>query len=220
MQVEDIKTADDKFCFLMKQVLLGFKHGSVVYGNNSVDSDIDVIYVINSEYEDLLDDGFGQWFYQDGHYDYQFISENTWIKKIANQEIEVFEAFSLDKEDIVFGDMDKYRNMLSYDSWTMRQSLSARSNNSWAKSHKKMTVEADYDMYIAKKSLWHSIRIFDFGRQIAETGGKISDYTSMNRLWEEIRDCQSTDWEYYKKAYKPLYNQKRSEMVELCPKPV
>lgn len=99
----------------------------------------------------------------------------------------------------------------------LRHEISSKSNNSWAKCHKKLTVEED-EYYIGIKSLFHSIRIIDFGIQMASKG-EIYDYSSMNWLWEELQS-QYWTWEELKEKYKPLYNKKMSEFRVLAPKEV
>jgi hypothetical protein len=82
---------------------------------------------------------------------------------------------------------------------------------------KKLTVEKDYSPYIAKKSLFHSLRILIEGIQIAKYQ-KIIDYSQANYLWEEIVNNKVNDWSYYKEKYQPLYNKLNSEFRIYAPK--
>lgn len=63
---------------------------------------------------------------------------------------------------------------------------------------RKINNKKDYDFYKAMKSLFHSIRIFEFGKQIA-IFGKITNYQACNHIWHMISKETSTDWEYYHK---------------------
>ena len=73
------------------------------------------------------------------------------------------------------------------------------------KCKKKLEIEDSYNPKVAKKSLWHSLRIIDFGIQIISFG-KIEDYSSVNYLYSEIVESNQNKWDYFKKKYKPLYN--------------
>ena len=61
----------------------------------------------------------------------------------------------------------------------IRNSFSHVASNSFVKCKKKIEVEASYDPHTGRKSLWHSLRIVDFGIQILKHD-KIIDYSSVN----------------------------------------
>lgn len=77
--------------------------------------------------------------------------------------------------------------------------------------HKAKDRIIDGEIYRGVKSLWHSIRILDFFKQIIEKG-KIEDFTSSNYLWEMILEDLKNghdeggddDWIYYKEKYLPI----------------
>lgn len=77
--------------------------------------------------------------------------------------------------------------------------------------HKAKDRIIDGEIYRGVKSLWHSIRILDFFKQIIEKG-KIEDFTSSNYLWKMIlEDLENghdeggdDDWIYYKEKYLPI----------------
>lgn len=60
----------------------------------------------------------------------------------------------------------------------------------------------------AKRSLFHSLRVLDFGLQIANTG-KINDYTSCSALWKNIRENKSENG----KDYKGLFQERFHDML-------
>ena len=75
---------------------------------------------------------------------------------------------------------------------------------------------------ILLKSLFHCLRLLEFGIQIA-TYGKLVNYKVANHYWEDLWDkdiVPSHKWEDYKAMYQPQLNALRSEFVKLCPKPV
>jgi len=100
----------------------------------------------------------------------------------------------------------------------LRASFSQKASNSWVKAKKKLIVPEDYDPYVAKKSLFHSFRILDFGCQIAEHG-KIVDYSSANHIWERIKDMEP-NWYLWYDTFKKEYNALDSKFKKLAPKEI
>ena len=84
------------------------------------------------------------------------------------------------------------------------------------KAKKKLIVEKDYDPYIGKKSLFHSLRIILFGIQIAQYG-KIINYEEAN-IYYDIVKSEIIEWEYFKKKYQPIYNNLKTEFRKLAEK--
>lgn len=208
-------------------LLLLFAYGSVVYDTQTELSDTDFIGVVDDSI-DFSDCVNGMWEYQFEYFDYQFVNESTWIQMIKNHHIHWLECYPLAGTDfIVRGNPENWMQYFTLDKWKMRQVISQIANNSWAKCHKKLVVEKDYDLYRAQKSLFHCLRLLMFGWQIGKYG-KITDYKCANEYWHEIRNMCSTFapfsegeriWQMYNEKYKPLFNHLRSKMVEVCPKP-
>jgi len=83
-------------------------------------------------------------------------------------------------------------------------------NQSFSAFHKAKLRIIDGDIYRGVKSLWHSIRILDFFKQIIENE-RIVDFTSSNHYWdmilndlEEHGDGGDDDWDFYKAKYLPI----------------
>ena len=190
-----------------------FLRGSMMFGTYEEGvSDVDHLVVVDYTYHYMLDE-HPRHIYElkfDNH-DYQFICQDDFINMINDCNIEALEC--------VFAYPNfKYNELVNIDKWKLRQSVSAICSNSWVKAKKKLTVEKDYNLRIAQKSLWHSMRLYMFGIQIAKTG-KIYDFQEANPLWEEIKNAENPTWDYYKEKYQPLFNSLRSELVKLCDKP-
>lgn len=208
---------------MANEPLLMFEHGSTVYGTNNEKSDIDIVVVVPDKYSDFLDkypNSIYQFNPEQSFKDFEFLTESTYIKLIKNLDIMAIESLFLPSKNIIQGNPSKYIEYLyGIDLWKIRQSFSGKASNSWAKAHKKMTVEKDFDMYCGQKSLFHSLRILDFGCQLCEHN-KIVDYSSANKYFKEIMKMNGADWEEYKAKFKPIYNSLRSKLAELAPKPV
>ena len=69
-------------------------------------------------------------------------------------------------------------------------------------------INNEYRMGINK--YFHSIRILDFANQIIEKG-KIEDYSSMNWLWDELKNSFFT-WDEIEDKYNELYLTKRDRL--------
>jgi len=182
-----------------------YAYGSHVYGTAGPSSDIDYIIVKEGEIgiEDTLSlDGIDMTIYDCKRFQ----------QRVDDHEISVLECLCLPKEHILQKEMDF--------SWTLdlgklRESLSAKASNSFVKAKKKFEVEQQ--PYIAKKSLWHSLRILKFGIQIA-MNGRITDFTEANDLWKEMLGNPSTSWEDYKAKYQTLYNNLKTQFRLVAPK--
>ena len=154
--------------------------------------------------------------------DTQYVCESDFQQMIDNYDVMAIETVCAPTKHTLYFNGDKCHidSRKPYDKWKIRQSFSGTASNSWAKAHKKMTVEKDFDMYRGQKSLFHSLRILMFANQICETGD-IYDFKEATQLWWEIYGVpEGTTWEYYKEKYKPLYNQLRSKLAILAPKPI
>lgn len=196
-----------------------FLRGSAIYGTfeHGV-SDLDYLVVVDDSCNWMLSD------YQKGEFqfkvvdyylginnDYTFMTQANFVTSVRNNEI--------DKLECIFARRDEYYDSLFIlDKWKLRRSVSSICSNSWVKAKKKLIVDKDYDLRIAQKSLWHSLRIYMFGIQIAKYN-TIKDFSEANYLWDEIKNEPNPVWDVYYAKYKPLFNKLRSELVELCERP-
>ncbi len=201
--IKDFKLDESK-------VLIAFPYGSRVYGTDRPESDYDYIVVMDDSVHDQDSLSSSYHNFNATIYGLTSFTEKLNLHKISALECWFLPAVKLLKfthVDIKF----------ALDKKILRESISEKASHSWVKAKKKFEVVQDRNVYAAKKSLFHSLRIIDFGIQIASKG-KIEDYSSSNYLWEEIYTNPAEQWEPYKKQYQLFYNNQMTEFRKLAPK--
>lgn len=178
-------------------------YGSHVYGTANYQSDFDYIVVI----EDGIphDD---QYRTKDG--DYSVFSKSHFQQLLDEQYIGAIEAFFTTP---ISGDFSQFTYNVNLSK--LRESISQRSSNSFVKCKKKLLVETGEER-IGMKSLFHSLRMLEFGIQLATTG-KIVNFYSANHYWEKIQEI-GPDWEKLNEYFKPIYNTLSTEFRKVAPK--
>lgn len=175
--------------------------GSRVYGTNNDSSDYDFIMVCNNpffEKEIKVD-----------NYNIHLMTMDIYMSKLKNHLPTTVESFYLP-------DKFKYESIKvdwSPNSQSLRHSFSHVSSNSWVKAKKKI-LQGDYQIGI--KSLFHSLRIPMFGKQIAEHGS-ILDFSEANFIWDNLSSKYWT-WEEIDSEFRLDRNRILSEFRKSCPK--
>jgi predicted nucleotidyltransferase len=183
------------------KVLNIYQWGSRVYGCFTSQSDYDYNVVVADDYERFIDNIE----IDDNHFN--FYKEFEWLDMIKHNSIEVLECLFTNKTFII-KETNKYN--IEINLVELRKSISKVCSNAYDKCRKKLTIEKDYAPYIAKKSLWHCIRILMFGIQCAKYG-KIIDYSEANKFYQDIVLNSYNDWQYYKDNWHEFCNHLRSE---------
>lgn len=186
--------------------------GSRLYGTNNDESDYDYI-IIQKEYRPYPDPNI--------HCYTMMMFEQS----VINGDIACLEVMFSDKTFwYVFN--NNPLNMVRSNNFkpnidSFRRNISMLTNNSWNKGKKKLIVIGDYDVNIALKSVFHSIRILDYAIQIMNNG-KIVDYQSMNWLYTELFELAKIHdgvslWNIINDRYRKIFNNKASEFRLHCP---
>ena len=181
-----------------------YPYGSRVYGTNASDSDFDYLAVVPANRK--ADTGTE---FRRNNTNIHIFNRLDFQDQLNRHKIHCLEAYYL-PDGACAGQFSFHLDLQN-----LRHELSQKSNHSFVKAKKKIEVEKDF--YIWWKSLFHSLRILNFGIQIAK-GGRIADYGAANKLWFEIRDAQQYNWDYFKEKYQPIYNELASEFRKLAPK--
>ena len=174
--------------------------GSFVYGTNTPKSDRDLV-LITDEAVDLN-------VYGDA--DIQIYEPAAYHRHLANHEpwaIELFFTSSTLRNDFIF----------QLDLVKLRHAFSAVTSNAYVKCKKKLTVETDTkSFYIGRKSLWHTLRILQFGIQLAQSGA-IYNFACANQHYAGIVATQKM-WPELRTEYTPLYKSLCSTFKQLAPR--
>lgn len=202
--VEEIKNTFN----LSDNVINIYSYGSQVYGTANELSDHDFFIVCQNG---TVKDEFAV---TKNNISCHFYNDNTFQDLLDRHKISAMECFFL-PEEIILLNNKKFK--FKVDLEKLRPAISEKASHSWVKAKKKFEVEKDRNVYIAKKSLFHSLRIIDFGSQIAKLG-KIDNYSSSNYLWEDIYTDPNETWEPYKEKYQEIFNIKMTEFRKLAPK--
>lgn len=175
-----------------------YTYGSVCYGTSHELSDEDFIVVADTHPEVNIK-----------NVEVHQYSKERFFQAIKDHEIWAMECFflpsNLKHEDFILE--------FKYSPARLRVECSSKSSNSWVKAKKK--IEKEGEIYIGEKSLFHALRILDFGIQIAEHG-KIVNYASQNENYQKIVG-QNKTWPELKQEFQAFYNALGTRLRILCP---
>lgn len=180
-----------------EKVLKVIEFGSTVYGSRTKDSDTDYIVVTT---DDVIIKEISC-----NNKDFQLYPISIWKTMCSLNDIKCIEAYFCDDKHWLKGKRDDIKLNYTY----IRSGFSTIASNSWVKCKKKLTIEEDYNPWIAKKSLFHSLRIILFGIQIMKYG-KIVSFREANIYFDQIMVCYD-DWEELKEKFQPTYNKLKTE---------
>jgi predicted nucleotidyltransferase len=172
--------------------------GSQVYGSASEGSDTDVILVANSPSPEVE--------IKNDKFNVHIIVPDVFLKNAKDNHIKSIECLFAPE----WAKIKDFETEFKYKPDSFRHNISHTVSNSWVKCKKKL---AQGDYYIGVKSIFHSIRIADFGIQFAKTH-KI-DFESTNWMWNEIKAKEWT-WDELDEKYKPIRNSKLTEFRKLA----
>jgi predicted nucleotidyltransferase len=180
-------------------------YGSRVYGTYTSESDWDFVVLRH----DAIDKQINL-----RGVDFHFISLERFKELLDDHDVLALEVYYYLKQrtdnniDIPF-ELDLVK---------LRKSISQKSNNSFVKFKKKLTLE-DEDNYIGIKSLFHSLRIIQLGINIATNKDDVleTDVELFEAILDDAEKC-NYDWECIHKIYKPIHNKLMSEFRIVAPK--
>lgn len=184
-----------------------YQVGSHLFKTNTEKSDYDFIEVGDKQrvIEGLLKENV----------DYKFFTFKQFETSLNNHDVDVLECYLLNN-------LQKDYPNFKLDLGKLRKSFSTVSSHSWVKGKKKLITTSDYEKYVGIKSIFHSIRILDYGIQIA-TEKNIIESDRYKWLLLELIDLSNKYernelWEVIESRYKSLYKDLKSQFKQLIPK--
>jgi predicted nucleotidyltransferase len=191
--------------------------GSRVYGTAREDSDYDYIAV-------YAPGRYKFWPEQSPNIhkdDMTWESGNVTIHQWGYREFEdlLNQYSNIEALEVYFHPSSKLKNNIWYvrNLEALRTSISKTSSNSWVKAKKKIW-QGDY--LLGQKSLFHSLRVLEFGIQIAEWR-TIIDFSAANKYWIEIQEIaqhHKDDWGVFYERFHLQHNRLSTEFRKLAPK--
>lgn len=198
-----------------------FTYGSQIYGNVNEDSDTDFCYIGGDTSIINPDNGIHLINGDDTFSD--MVTSEQFNELLKQHHPVMLEGYSLQYHDNLKG---KYqfseKVIINIQLPILRKSFSTIASNSFVKARKKLMIAKDYNRYASMKSLFHSLRLLQFGTQIA-MNGYIVDFRECNNLHEMVvKDYTNySDSELLSTIipqYKIIYNEYATEFRKYAPK--
>lgn len=176
--------------------------GSTVYSTNDETSDIDILVIANTSSPETE--------FKSDKLNIHVLSEDRFRDGLKNHNIRNIECLLAPKKFILKEDI---KIDLEINEFGFRHAISHTNQNSWVKGIKKIN---NGEIYIGKKSLFHSIRILIFAIQIGKVG-YIENFSHANDIWNDIKYSKKTSKEL-DAQYRELRNSLASEFRKLFKK--
>lgn len=182
-----------------------YPFGSFTYDTTTDKSDADFVVIVDS-------DGVDHVQYETPQLDIHILSINHYKKLLDNHDIMALEVFYNPYA------LKKFKVDFKPNLAKLRHSISAVVSNSWVKAKKKVELENE-DSWVGYKSLFHSMRILDFGIQIARDGA-ILNYASVSPLLFQILGMVRANRPFSEimAHFKPIQNANLTLFRQLAPK--
>jgi len=166
-----------------------YMYGSRVYGTHRNDSDYDFVVTASSlhKHKEI----------NDGEFNVHIWTLDAFRDMVWMHDMGALECFYAQQSAII---LEKSPIKFRYSAHKMKWAALSKSHKSWVNGKIKLR---ECDILRAQKSIFHSLRILDFAKQIL-SHDKIVDFSSMNHIWKEIENEGEAEWAYYRKRYLPM----------------
>jgi len=167
-----------------------FLYGSRVYGTAHSDSDYDLLVVGGNllERQEL----------HKGKFNIHIIIPTKFEENLRGHDVHMLECIWAPDFAIILNKRN-FLKEFTLDKKKLKKKLLSQSHQSWMNGKRKII---ETDLHRGSKSIWHSIRILQFGIQIVKHG-RINDFQEANKLYTEIVDADEYRWNYYRDKYLP-----------------
>jgi predicted nucleotidyltransferase len=176
--------------------------GSHVYGTSNNESDWDIVLIANASASEVE--------YKSDKLNVHILTPDKFAKDVRDNHIRAIECIFAPEWAILKPVINPEEFVYKQESF--RHNISHTVSNSWVKCKKKLE-QGDY--HIGIKSIFHSLRIGQFGIQFASKGS--IDFSENNWLWEEL-SSRTWSWDELKEKYQPLRNELMTSFRKLAEK--
>jgi len=183
IDITEISTISD---IPLYKIWNSYLYGSRVYGTNRENSDYDIM-LIASTMDNKKE-------IKHEKYNIHVITPDSFMDDLNEYKMVPLECmFAPDFARI----QEKRDFSINIDRMKLKKYILAQSFNSWIKAKYKLN---ENDTLRGVKSVFHSLRILDFGIQILKKG-EITNFSHANKYWNEINDSNEIEWKYFHKKY-------------------
>jgi hypothetical protein len=183
----------DRLGLQEQDVLNVYPYGSRVYGTFRKNSDYDFVVITAKEQPKEFSDNLVNVF---------FFTPKQFQQRLQDHEISALECIFLPEGM-------KWKEKMAFDFKLhmpqLRQSLLTKAKDAFRLSEKSVDSQSGMPTLSGRKSLFHALRIIQFGIQIAGEGC-ITDYAVENQHFEKIMTSYF-DWPTQLEEYKQYFNQ-------------
>lgn len=199
MKDEILDILKSKLNILEDNICSLYLYGSKCYGTYTEESDYDINVITYNN--------IGNFEYSYNKYDLHILSKKHFEQLLLNNDIQALESILYNPKIL-----EKHIFNFEINDHLFRKNVSSICSNSWVKAKKKILQN---DILLGQKSLFHSIRIPIYAKQIKETNN-IYDWQAANKYWDNIKEIE--DWDILKSKYKNIKNKCMTDFRKLCPK--
>ena len=166
-------------------------YGSRIYKTHTVNSDYDAIVIACSMY-------LNHEIY-DNNYNIHITTPDSFADQLKQHDIHCLECIFAPDNAQIYSKID-YLKDFKFDAGQLKKMILSQSTWAWTKAQKRIEKG---NIIGGAKSLFHSLRILNFGLQIMEFG-KIVNFSASNETWNILRDCNSFEWNSYQDTWIPV----------------
>lgn len=192
-------------------VLNIYAHGSHFYGTATSASDYDLVVLVpdSKKYgsNDVADNILISVATANMKIDLSVESIDEFVGRVKEHRWYALECLLLpllESRHIPFPEIDKIQ---------IRATVRLAGDHAYTKAKKKITIENE--IYLGKKSLFHSIRIVDFAIQLLSRG-KIENWTSCREIHRKIMDAPD-EWDTLDEMFRREYKDRCIDFRKLAP---
>lgn len=197
--MENVYNIIEKSGLHLSRVINVYLFGSRIYGTSSEDSDYDILIIAKTPWPERE--------IKEGVYNIHILSMDRFLEGLKQHNIRNIECL-FSPTRFITQSIDYKINIPG-----IRHSISHIVSNSWVKAKKK--IESG-EYYIGIKSLFHSLRISMFGKQLC-LNGYIDNWQCANFIWKELSSRNWT-WDELDEIYRPLRNKLSTEFKNVTVK--